>query len=78
MSEQPSGPRRDWHDYLRSGWTIAGALVLIVGTSIQMGRLLERIDRPAVAVSIPEPLRAELDACRALTDIFLKAHRSPP
>lgn len=66
----PSKPRRDWHDYLRSGWTIIGIGSLVVGSAFQVGRFVESLTKPPPAVvKIPEALQTELRACRTLAYI---------
>ena len=65
----PSKPRRDWHDYLRSGWTIIGIGSLVVGSAFQVGRFVESLSRPAAVVKVPEALQTELRACRTLAYI---------
>ena len=62
-------PKRDWHDYVRSGWVIVGAVSMIFTVAYQAGRLVESVSRPPVAVTIPDALRAELSACRVLAEV---------
>lgn len=59
-------PRRDWHDYLRSGWTIIGIGSLVVGSAFQVGRFVESLSKPPAVAQVPESLRTELRACRTL------------
>lgn len=69
-SPLPPKPKRDWHDYLRSGWTIIGIGSLVVGSAFQVGRFVESMTKPApTVVKIPEALQTELRACRTLAYI---------
>ena len=59
------GPRRDWHDHLKTGLVLIGILSVI----FQAGRFVESVSRPPVAVTIPDYLKTELLACRVLAEV---------
>lgn len=55
------------HDWIKSGWTIAGALIFVGTVLFNAGQFVARIERPReVKVAVPEHIRQELAACRAL------------
>lgn len=69
--------RRDWHDYLRSGWTIVAFAGLVGGAGVWVGRVSTWASqrKAPVAVEIPAELRAELNACRALAYVVDQRRR---
>ena len=67
---------RDWHDHLRSGWTIVAFAAMVGGAGAWVGRITASLEQRApVEVRLPAELRTELNACRALAYVVDQRRR---
>ena len=73
---QPATGKPSVHDWIKSGWTIGAALIFVGTVLFNAGQFVARIERPrSVKVEVPDHIRQELAACRALALVVTGASR---